>query len=141
MARENDSARPAPDIIEDGVPATSEAPGDVPVGWEAEEEPPPLDVPQGVETWGTTAEEELVGESLALRVKREEPDVNPPPGGEVRVLEPGAEGGLTDDEPDAVGEVDVEPSDTLSAEESAVRVEDEPAGLTYDRSPGYVDEE
>lgn len=141
MARDNDPTRPSPDTIEAGIPATEEMPPGVPAGWEAEEEPPPLDFPQGAESWGTTAEEELVGEPLSLRVLREEPEVDPASAGGVRVLEPGAEGGLMDDEPDAVGELDAERSDTLSAEEAAMRVEDEPAGLTYDASPGYLDEE
>lgn len=142
MAQDNDSTRPAPDLIEDGIPATAEQPGNVPPGWEAEEEPAPLEFPQGAEDWGTTAREEAVGESLAMRVAREEPDVAPDPmGGGVRLLEPGSEDGLMDDEPDAIGEVDSEGFDTLSAEEAAMRIEDEPAGLTYDRSPGYLDDD
>ena len=141
MARDNDPTRPSPDTIEPGIPATEEMPPGVPAGWEAEEEPAPLDFPQGAESWGTTAEEELKGESLGLRVLREEPDVDARPEQGARVLEPGAEGGLLDDEADAIGELDQEPSDTLAPEESAVRVEDEPAGLTYDSSPGYLDEE
>jgi hypothetical protein len=139
MARDNDPTRPAPDIVEAGVPATTEMPPDVPAGWEAEEEPPPLDVAQGAESWGTTAEEGLKGEPLALRVLREQPDTEPRSPDGARVLEPGAEGGLLDDEPDAVGELEVEPSDTLSPEEGAIRVEDEPAGLTYDVGPGYLE--
>ena len=141
MARDNDPTRPSPDTIEAGIPATEEMPPGVPAGWEAEEEPPPLDFPQGVESWGTTAEEELVGESLSLRVLREEPDTEAPPDGGVRVLEPGAEGGLMDDEADSVGELDPERSDTLTAEEAAMRVEEEPEGLTYDSGPGYLDEQ
>lgn len=141
MARDNDPTRPSPDTIEAGIPATEEMPPGVPAGWEAEEEPPPLDVPQGVESWGTTAQEELVGESLRLRVLREEPDVEAAPPEGVRLLEPGAEGGLMDEEADAVGELDPERSDTLSPEEAALRVEEEPAGLTYDAGPGYLDDE
>lgn len=141
MARDNDPTRPSPDTIEAGIPATEEMPPGVPAGWEAEEEPAPLDFPQGVESWGTTAEEELVGESLSLRVLREESDVEAPPPRATRLLEPGAEGGLLDDEADSVGELDSEQSDTLSPEEAAIRVEHEPAGLTYDSSPDYLDQE
>jgi hypothetical protein len=142
MAQDNDSTRPAPDLVEDGIPATEEQPGNVPPGWEAEEEPAPLEFPQGVEDWGTTATEEAMGESLAMRVAREEPDVAAEPdAGGVRLLEPGAEDGLMDDEADAIGEVDSERFDTLSAEEAAMRIEDEPAGLTYDATPGYLDDE
>lgn len=154
----SESDRPALDEVEPGVPATTELPEDVPPGWEAAEEPPPLDFPQGAESWGTTAEEELQGEPLSVRVLREEPEVGAGDSGAggaggiggadtgstdtggVSVLEPGAEGGLTDDEPDAVGEMD--PGDhALSPEESAMRVEEEPAGLTYDAGPGYLDDE
>ncbi len=141
MARDNDPTRPSPDTIEPGIPATEEMPPGVPAGWEDEEEPAPLDFPQGVETWGTTAEEELVGEPLSLRVRREERDVERPAQEQVRLLEPGAEDGLVDDEADAVGELDLDPSDTLSAEEAAMRIEDEPAGLTYDAGPGYIDDQ
>jgi hypothetical protein len=140
MAPDNDSTRPAPDLVEDGVPATTEMPPDVPAGWEAEEEPQPLEFAQGAESWGTTAEEELTQEPLALRVLREEPDVEGRSPDGVRVLEPGAEIDV-DEEPDAVGEVDLERHDVLSPEEGAMRVEDEPAGLTYDAGPGYLDEE
>lgn len=142
MASDSESTRPAPDLIEDGVPATTEAPAGVPEGWEADEEPPPLDFRQGAESWGTTAQEEQQREPLDLRVLREEPDIAQPAADEgIRVLEAGAEGGLMDDEPDAVGELDPELGDTSSPEESALRVQDEPAGLTYDRSPGYLDGE
>lgn len=151
----SESDRPALDEVEPGVPATTELPEDVPPGWEAAEEPPPLDFPQGAESWGTTAEEELQGEPLSLRVLREEPEVGAGGAGAggadtggagatdtggVTVLEPGAEGGLTDDEPDAVGELDPE-DHALSPEESAMRVEEEPAGLTNDAGPGYLDDE
>ncbi|HVL29037.1 MAG TPA: hypothetical protein VM390_12865 [Acidimicrobiales bacterium] len=140
------TTRPAPDEIEPGIPATSEQPRAVPEGWEAEEEAPPLDVPQGVEEWGTTAREEAIGESVAMRSRREEPEVwerAPAPDQEagVSVLEPGPDGGLTDTEPDAIGELEVDREYTVGAEEAAMRVEEEPAGLTYDRGPGYLDDE
>lgn len=143
------TTRPAPDEIEPGIPATSEQPRAVPQGWEAEEESPPLDVPQGVEEWGTTAREEAVGESVAMRARREEPDVwersrsddDDGGGGGVSLFEPGSDDGLTDTEPDAIGEVDEDREYSLSAEEAAVRIEEEPAGLTYDRGPGYLDDE
>ena len=137
------STRPAPDEIEPGIPATEEAPRNVPPGWEAEEQAPPLDVPQGVEEWGTTPREELLGEPLEVRVRREQR--KPSSRGEVaaeglRLYEPGAEDGLDDDEPDAVGEVDTARDDTLSAEEAAMRIDDDPPGLTDDPSPGYIHE-
>lgn len=54
-------------------------------------------------------------------------------------LEPGADGGLGDDEADMVGEMGGGFEDTLSAEEAAMRVVDEPPGMNYDPDPGYVD--
>lgn len=140
------TTRPAPDEIEPGIPATSEQPRDVPQGWEAEEEPPPLDFPQGVEEWGTTAREEAIGESVAMRARREEPEVweqglSEDIGVGVSLLEPGSDDGLTDNEPDAIGELDPDRQYSLPAEEAAMRVEDEPAGLTYDSGPGYLDDE
>lgn len=39
---------------------------------------------------------------------------------------------------DAVGELQGWAEDTESGEEAAVRVVDEPPGLTYDDEPGYV---
>lgn len=138
------TTRPAPDEIEPGIPATSEQPRNIPPGAEDEEEPVPLDVPQGVDEWGTTAREEQLGESVRMRAWREEPDTlgAPPPGSEgVSLLEPGAEGGLTDAEPDAIGEVDQDREYTLPAEEAAMRIEEEPLGLNYDAGPGYLDDE
>lgn len=134
--------RPAADEVEPGIPATSELPRDIPPGSEDEEEPAPLDFPQGVETWGTTAEEELQGEPFELRLRREEPDVLPGAGGGeggLSLIEPGSEDGY-DDEPDAVAELDPE-WQPASAEEAAMRIEEEPAGLTYDAGPGYLDDE
>jgi hypothetical protein len=46
-----------------------------------------------------------------------------------------------DDEADAVGEIDAGFEDTLSAEEAAMRVVDEPPGMNYDPDPGYVDDQ
>jgi hypothetical protein len=139
------TTRPAPDEIEPGIPATSEQPRNVPEGWEAEEESPPLDIPQGVEDWGTTAREEAVGESVAMRARREQPEawernLDDDDGGGLSVLEPGSDDGLTDNEPDAIGEVEPDREYTLPPEEAAMRIEEEPGGLTYDRSPGYLDD-
>jgi len=113
-------SRPAPDLVEDGIPATSEAPPGLDVDME-EGEPAPLDHPQGVEEWGITAAEEARGEPLSLRVTREEPEVY-------------AAGGADDDElEEALGT-----RDSLSAEESALRIVDEPPGLSYAPNSGYL---
>lgn len=144
MADRQTPPRPAPDVSTDGVPATEEIPEDVlRTGDPVEGDMPPLDRPQAVKDWGTTASEQLGQEPMDVRVAREVPDVGTAAGGytERQLLEPGADDGLGDDEPDAVGEADAGREDTLSAEESAVQVVDEPAGLNYDPDPGYVDDE
>ena len=140
--------RPAPEVSEDGVPATEEIPEDVLLtGDPVEGDMPPLDHPQGVEDWGTTASEQLGSEPLDVRLAREEPDVGlagagiTATGSDRQFIEPGADAGLGDDEADAVGEVDVGLEDTLTAEESAMRVVEAPPGLNYDPDPGYVDHE
>lgn len=56
-----------------------------------------------------------------------------------QVLEPGVGGGLGDEEPDALGEVDMGLDDAISPEEAAMQVVDEPPGMNYDPDPGYVD--
>ena len=121
MAHDTDDLRPAPDLVEDGIPATVDDPPHL--STEAVEgEPAPLDFPQGVEEWGTTALEERMGEPLALRVRREEPDVVP------------------GDEEDRTG---TGVADALSAEEAALRVEDEPEelGMSFAPDPGYLSDD
>ena len=56
-----------------------------------------------------------------------------------QILAPGADGGLGDEEPDVLGEVDMGLEDTRSAEEAAMQIVDEPPGMNYDPDPGYVD--
>lgn len=142
MSDRRDLTRPAPEVTEDGVPSIEEIPEDVlRTGDPLEGELPPLDRPQAVEDWGTTASEQLASEPLEVRVARELPDVE---AGDAyldrQILEPGADGGLGDNEADSVGEVDMGLGDTLSAEEAAVQVVDEPPGMNYDPDPGYVDD-
>ena len=138
--------RPAPEVTEDGVPSVEEIPEDVLLtGDPLEGDMPPLDRPQAVKDWGTTASEQLGTEPLDVRVAREEPDVGmaelqpSEKQGDRQFLEPGADAGAADTEPDSVGEAGTGPEDTLSAEEAAVRIVDEPPGLNYDPDPGYVD--
>ena len=141
MSDRQNLPRPAPEVTEDGIPAIAEIPEDVLLtGDPLEGELPPLDRPQAVTTWGTTASEQLASEPLDARLAREVPDVEM---AEVyadrQFLEPGADGGLTDDEADVLGEADGGLEDTLSAEESAMRIVDEPPGMNYDPDPGYID--
>ncbi len=140
MSDRQNLPRPAPEVSEDGIPSVDELPEDLlRTGDPVEGEMPPLDRPQGVKTWGTTASEQLASEPLDVRLAREQPDVlRCDPYADHQFLEPGADGGLADDEPDAVGEADVGLEDSLSAEEGAMRVVDEPPGMSYDPDPGYV---
>jgi hypothetical protein len=143
MSDRQNLTRPAPEVTEDGIPSIEEIPEDVLMtGDPVEGEMPPLDRPQAVKDWGTTASEQLASEPMEVRVAREVPDVE---AADVyldrQVLEPGAEGGLGDDEPDSVGQADIGLEDTLSAEEAAMQVVDEPPGMNYDPDPGYVDYE
>ena len=143
MSDRQNLPRPAPEVTEDGIPSIEEIPEDVLLtGDPVEGEMPPLDRPQAVKDWGTTASEQLASEPMEVRLAREVPDVE---AGDAyldrQILEPGADGGLGDDETDSVGEVDMGLEDTLSAEEAAMQVVDEPPGMNYDPDPGYVDYE
>ena len=122
MSDPNAPSRPASDEVEVGVPATEDIPeGQLATGDPLEGELPPLDDPQGVEDWGVTAAEQQGAEPLSLRVQREEPDVL--------------------DELSALDEPGTGPTGTLTPEEAAMRVEEEPAGMNYDPDPGYLSEE
>ena len=120
MSTERHDLRPAPDLVEDGIPATVDDPPHL--STEAVEgEPPPLDFPQGVEDWGTTKAEERLGESVRMRAAREEPDV------------------LDQSEADEDAVTGI--AGALSAEEAALHVEDEPGalGMSFAPDPGYLD--
>lgn len=133
--------RPAPDVIEDGVPATDEVPEELLRTGEVSEGPVgPSDRPLGSDEWGTTSREERQGEPLDLRIAREEPDVPADIDESAgRLYQPGAEY-WTDEEPAEIGDVDAAWEDTLSAEELAVHAVDEPPGITYDETPDYLQE-
>jgi hypothetical protein len=67
---------PPSEAENEGVPDTDqEAPGDALDGYGDEEVMPPRDRPLGVTRYGTTAREEIEGESLDQRIAEEEPDV------------------------------------------------------------------
>jgi hypothetical protein len=143
MSDRQNLPRPAPEVTEDGIPSIEEIPENVLLtGDPLEGELPPLDRPQAAKDWGTTASEQLASEPLEVRLAREVPDVE---AGDAyldrQILEPGADGGLGDVEPDTVAEADVGLEDTLSAEEAAMQIVDEPPGMNYDPDPGYVDYE
>jgi hypothetical protein len=95
--------RPSGDVVEDGVPATEEVRDEVlRTGDTGVADMPMPDRPLGADEWGTTSFEESSGESLDRRLARERPDG-----------------------PDRSRDDNVD-YDTLSAEEAAMRVQDEP---------------
>ena len=76
MSDRQNLPRPAPEVTEDGIPSIEEIPENVLLtGDPLEGELPPLDRPQAVTDWGTTATEQLASEPLEVRLAREEPDV------------------------------------------------------------------
>jgi hypothetical protein len=140
---DRDLVRPAPDLADDGIPATEEVryevlrTGDPGVG-----QMPVPDRPWGAEEWGTTDFEQLEGEPLDGRLRRENPDRERLTSAGGRLYEAGADGDerFVDVEADMVGELDLGHDDMLSPEEAAITVRDHAPGGTYDDSPGYLDE-
>lgn len=137
-----DLPRPAGDVADDGVPATEEVRDEtLHTGDTGVADTPMPDRPWGTDAWGTTEREQQAKEPLEAKLAREEPERRSDTTDRHRVLEPGAEGGIADTEPDTVGEADTAHYDTLSPEEDAVHVREDPGGLNTDRHPGYVDDE
>jgi hypothetical protein len=90
--------------------------------------PPPSDRPHSLD-YGTTAAEERHGETLRDRLRQEEPENrrgDDPTRVTGQLIEPGAEDGWADDEPEALGQVLDDPDIALSAEEAALHIVDEP---------------
>lgn len=115
------------------------APGKQATGDQQEGLLPPGDEPRAVEAFGTTADEQREGEPLEERLEDEVPDRNPEePHHMGRLVEPGS--GLTDREKDEVAEEAENDRAGLSAEEEAMREEEEPSGLT-DGPDQYVEED
>jgi hypothetical protein len=130
---------------EEGIPDFDELPaGLARTGDPTEGLVPPRDQPLASDGYGTTPAEEELGESLEQRVLQEEPepggwsgvDAADPPAG--RLMQPD-EGMLDFD--DTAEEVADQADDYigLSAEEEAVRIETNPAGLGRG-SDGYLDD-
>ncbi len=99
---------------------------------------PPRDEPQAADDFGTTATEQREGEPLDDRLAEEQPDLEPQtaatPG---RLVEEAS--GVTDREKDEVAEEAEQDREALTAEEGAMRVEEEPEGLT-EGPDRYVEE-
>lgn len=130
---------------EEGIPDVDEMPAGMALtGDPLEGIVPPRDHPMAADEYGTTVAEEELGESLEQRILREEPepqgwsragDVEPAAG---RLVQPD-EGMIdVDDTAEEVAEL-ADGYVALSAEEEAVRIETDPAGLGRG-SDGYLDE-
>ena len=89
----------------------------------------------GAESVGTTAEEELAGESLDQRLAEERPDR---PGTDVAVSVVD-DGELSDDEKDLVADAVVERDEFASPEEAALSVRDSAPGATDHDDPHPAD--
>lgn len=139
-----DDERPAEEETgspeDEGIPDHGgPAPGKQETGDQQEGLLPPADEPRAAEGFGTTAGEQRERESLDERLAEEAPDREPETDrGLGRLVEPGS--GLGDEEKDEVAEEAENDRAGLSAEESAMRDEEEPEGLAGgpDR---YVEEE
>ncbi|HEX2031337.1 MAG TPA: DUF5709 domain-containing protein [Actinomycetota bacterium] len=90
-------------------------------------------------SFGTTADEQREGEPLGDRLDEEQPDVEPGDRDEAgRLVE--EDRGLTDQEKDEVAEEAPSDSHGRTAEEAAMRVEDEAPGGGSEPGDRYVDE-
>jgi hypothetical protein len=99
---------------------------------------PPGDEPAGVDETGTTATEQREGTPLDERLAEEEPEGRG--AGRPRVGRLRERGwGLTDQEKDEVAEEAEDDVDGATAEEAAMRIDDEPGGVT-DAPDSYVED-
>jgi len=115
----------SPSLDDEGMPdLEGPLPGKAATGDPQEGLTPPADAPHASVDFGTTAEEQRHGESLDLRLSRENPDTAATDAGDVPVLvgDP-----LLDDQEERLVDVDAsgDPALGRSAEEEAVHVIDE----------------
>lgn len=138
-----DPGDPSEDLDDEGIPELEgQPPGKVLSGDVAEGIVPPRDYPIAADEWGTTPAEEAAGEPFAMRVARERPemayapDEREPAG---RIVQPDSDlDHVVDVTADEIGDSYPDDDSGLSAEEAAMRIEDDPGGLNYDDDPGYV---
>ena len=101
---------------------------------------PPADEPRAADRFGTTAEEQREGEPLDEKLSEEQPDRATRRRNSMgRLMEQGS--GLTDEEKDEVAEEAEEDTSGLTAEEAAMRDEENPQGLTGGPDKYVQDEE
>ena len=92
----DDFERPAPDTLEDGIPATEEVLEEQLLTGDIEEGPiAPEDYPLALDEWGVVAAEERMGEPLDRRLAEEEPETirRDVSGSLRRLYQPGADDG------------------------------------------------
>jgi hypothetical protein len=140
MTKERDREPVESSPEEEGIPDHGgPAPGKKATGDQQEGLLPPGDEPRAAEGFGTTAEEQREGESLDEKLAEEVPDREPPRRTSMgRLIDPGS--GVADQEKDEIAEEAEEDLSGLSAEEAALRDEEEPGGLTGGPDT-YVEEE
>lgn len=147
MSEQDDALVRGASFEEEGIPELEEQPvGKILSGETPEGLVPPRDEPLVVEDYGITPAEERAPEPIADRILREEPDMwaNTGPAGDGylragRLVAPDAGMVDLDDTPEEVG-IDVGERVGLSAEEAAMRIEEEPEGMGGGW-PGYLDDE
>lgn len=153
-----DQQSPSADAFEnafedEGVPDTDLSAGEMDAGG-LESMTPPGDRPRAVTDWGTTAHEQRDGEPLDGRLARELPDPaldidlengEPYPADDAetgtpagRLVSPGG-GALFDDEAEEVGFDVGTDRGGFSAEEAAMTVVEDGAGLVDHPDDGYLD--
>ena len=146
MSSSDDDLLRGASLEEEGIPEVDEQPaGKVLAGDTGEGLVPPRDHPVAAEDLGTTAREESVGESLADRSAREHLETElddyleeqDPVAG--RLVQPDRGTADYDDTAEEVGEATGDLAG-LSAEEAAVRIEEDPGGLGGGW-PGYLGED
>ena len=112
-------------LDEEGIPdLEGPLPGKTITGDPQEGLPPPNEKPRAATDWGVTAEEQRKGESIALRVEREQPDIDEAPGASARevVVPVDPQGTRDDTEKDEVAD-EARAEGAPSPEEAALHVE------------------
>ena len=146
MSNSDDDLLRQSSLEEEGIPDLEEQPvGKVLSGDTGEGVVPPRDYPVAADDFGTTAREESLGESFADRTGRQEPDVDvdddleeeDPVAG--RLVQPDLGALDYDETAEEVGDTTGDLAG-LSAEEAAMRVEEDPGGLGGGW-PGYLGED
>jgi hypothetical protein len=133
MADHDEVQDPGEELADEGVPPVEgHIPTKVFTGDTHDGVLPPRTFPLAVEDWGTTAAEQREGESVEQRAAREMPEGERPNIHAGRLVEPGAgEDGVDGDvEKQEVATTAGYDDGGYSAEEQAMRITEDPPGLT-----------